>query len=209
MTVDRAVLPQSALKRPCALSLLDKTRNKVHNTARAPCVAPCSQSITDSLSPRKASSPRTPIPRMGLYRGSNLHHSGPPPNPGGGRCSPSDCYHCPHAGGPGPRRAGAGRNLRLNAPPALRPRPEGEHDEEGVYCAVDLIMTVAVGGLLMWGPPCFMFSFVSSPVHKRSSRRPQGDEKRASAPRRVPLCVLYHTPISPKAIAHRRPHCFT
>ena len=47
----------------------------------------------------------------------------------------------------------------------------------GVYFAVDLVMAVVVGGLLMWGPPCSMFIFLSSSVHQRSSRRPQGNEK--------------------------------
>ena len=50
----------------------------------------------------------------------------------------------------------------------------------GLYCAIELIMAVVTGGLLMWGPPCSMFIFLSSSIHKRSRRRPHGDEKRKS-----------------------------
>ncbi len=46
----------------------------------------------------------------------------------------------------------------------------------GFFLLMDMILSITSGGILFAGPPCGLFVFISSSVHKRSASRPYGDE---------------------------------
>jgi len=52
--------------------------------------------------------------------------------------------------------------------------------QTGVYSAIDLILDVLPLGLITWAPPCAMFVFMSSNVHKRTKSKPLGNVKNIS-----------------------------
>ena len=46
----------------------------------------------------------------------------------------------------------------------------------GFMMAVSLVLRLKEGGFIMAGPPCSLWTFLSSSYHKRTLERPQGDE---------------------------------
>ena len=49
--------------------------------------------------------------------------------------------------------------------------------ETGFYATLNAVMRLKQHGLLFAGPPCSLFVFMSSSVHRRSARHPRGDER--------------------------------
>ena len=52
--------------------------------------------------------------------------------------------------------------------------------KRGFLVALSYMLSLQIGGLIMAGPPCSLFVFLSSSVHKRSTCCPEGDTSNAS-----------------------------
>ena len=49
--------------------------------------------------------------------------------------------------------------------------------KDGFFTALRYVLRLKVGGLMPSGPPCSMFVFMSSSLHRRSLRNPEGDTR--------------------------------
>jgi len=73
----------------------------------------------------------------------------------------------------------------------------------GFFLILQMAMRIMEGGLLLGGPPCSLFIFLSSSMHRRSPAMPRGDESRRAVRLSnlvVDNCVVILTHIIPRGV---------